>query len=187
VVILDSISRTGLGSLLEDTTANQFTDSMNALGLTWMGVGHTPREDSKHIYGSVHFTAGCDIETRLVGSEYGHTLNLLLETVKANDSKRNFKHAISLEFGAEEQEGLVNIREIQTDDPGLVAQSTDNSFRIAHAIETLGGMATPSEIADETGIQLPNVSRILTGSKGKFIVKGSSRDGRSKQYGVGDE
>ena len=187
VVILDSISRTGLGSLLEDTTANQFTDSMNALGLTWMGVGHTPREASKHIYGSVHFTAGCDIETRLVGSEYGHTLNLLLETVKANDSKRNFKHAISLEFGAEEQEGLVNIREIQTDDPGLVAQSTDNSFRIAHAIETLGGMATPSEIADETGIQLPNVSRILTGSKGKFIVKGSSRDGRSKQYGVGDE
>ena len=187
VVILDSISRTGLGSLLEDTTANQFTDSMNALGLTWLGVGHTPREDSKHIFGSVHFTAGCDIETRLVGSEDGHTLNLLLETVKANDSKRNFKHAISLEFGAEEQEGLVNIREIQTDDPGLVAQSTDNAFRIAHAIEMLGGMATPSEIADETGIQLPNVSRILTGSKGKFIVKGNSRDGRSKQYGVGDE
>ena len=68
-----------------------------------------------------------------------------------------------------------------------MAQSTDNAFRIAHAIEMLGGMATPSEIADETGIQLPNVSRILTGSKGKFIVKGNSRDGRSKQYGVGDE
>ena len=189
VVILDSISRTGLGSLIEDTTANQFTDAMNALGLTWLGVGHTPRGDDKHIFGSMHFTAGCDIEVRLVGSEYGHTLNLLLETVKANDSKRNFKHAISLEFGAEEQEGLVNIREIQTDDPGLVVQSTDNPFRIAHAIELLGGKATPSEIADETGIALPNVSKVLTGSKGKFVfLEEESRNaGRNKYYGVGHE
>ena len=189
VVILDSISRTGLGSLLDDTTANQFTDAMNALGLTWLGVGHTPRGDDKHIFGSVHFTAGCDIETRLVGSEYGHTLNLLLETVKANDSKRNFKHAISLEFGAEEQEGLVNIREIQTDDPGLVAQSTDNVFRIAHAIEVFGGKATPSEIAEETGIALPNVSKVLTGSRGKFVfLEEESRSaGRNKYYGVGHE
>jgi len=189
VVILDSISRTGLGSLIEDTTANQFTDAMNALGLTWLGVGHTPRGDDKHIFGSMHFTAGCDIEVRLVGSEYGHTLNLLLETVKANDSKRNFKHAISLEFGAEEQEGLVNIREIQTDDPGLVVQSTDNPFRIAHAIELLGGKATPSEIADETGIALPNVSKVLTGSRGKFVfLEEESRNaGRNKYYGVGNE
>ena len=189
VVILDSISRTGLGSLLDDTTANQFTDAMNALGLTWLGVGHTPRGDDKHVFGSVHFTAGCDIEVRLVGSEYGHTLNLLLETVKANDSKRNFKHAISLEFGAEEQEGLVGIREIQADDPGLVVQSTDNSFRIAHAIELLGGKATPSEIAEETGIALPNVSKVLTGSKGKFVfLEDESRNaGRNKYYGVGHE
>ena len=189
VVVLDSISRTGLGSLLDDTTANQFTDAMNALGLTWLGVGHTPRGDDKHVFGSVHFTAGCDIEVRLVGSEYGHTLNLLLETVKANDSKRNFKHAISLEFGAEEQEGLVGIREIQADDPGLVVQSTDNSFRIAHAIELLGGKATPSEIAEETGIALPNVSKVLTGSKGKFVfLEDESRNaGRNKYYGVGHE
>jgi len=189
VVILDSISRTGLGSLLDDTTANQFTDAMNALGLTWLGVGHTPRGDDKHVFGSVHFTAGCDIEVRLVGSEHGHTLNLLLETVKANDSKRNFKHAISLEFGAEEQEGLVGIREIQADDPGLIVQSTDNSFRIGHAIELLGGKATPSEIADETGIALPNVSKVLTSSKGKFVfLENESRNaGRNKYYGVAHE
>ena len=188
VIVLDSISRTGLGTLLDDTTANQFTDTMNALGLSWLALGHTPRGDDKHVFGSVHFTAGCDIETRLVGSEQGHTLNLMLETVKSNDGPRNYKHALSLTFG-EVQEGLVGIREIPTDDPGLVAQSTDNTFRIAHAIEVLGGKATPSQLADETGIALPNVSKVLTGSKGRFIfLEEESRNaGRNRYYGVSDE
>ena len=182
VVILDSISRTGLGSLVEDTTANQFTDSMNSLGLTWLGVGHTPRDNDKHVFGSVHFTAGCDIETRLVGSEHGNSLHLMLESVKANDAPRNYKHAIALDFGAEQAEGLVGIREIQADDPDLISQSTDSSFKIAHAIEELGGKATTRQIAEAADLYDSNVSRILRSPKGKFIQLPG--DGKEKYYAI---
>jgi len=182
VVILDSISRTGLGTLLDDTTANQFTDIMNALGMTWVGIGHTPRGDDKHIYGSVHWTAGCDIETRLVGSENGRTLNLMLETVKSNDGERNYKHAISLEFGQEPQEGLVRIREIQATDPDLVSQSTDATFKVINAIAGFGGQATTTQIADETGLPASNVNRMLRSPRGRFVLVSTS--GKEQYYGI---
>ena len=184
VIIMDSISRTGLGTLLDDSTANQFTDTMNALRRTWLGIGHTPRGDDKHVFGSVHFTAGCDIETRLVGHERGHTLNLMLETVKANDGRRNYKHAIALEFGAEPQEGLIGIKRLAHDDPDLVAQSTDLSARIASVIDINGGQATPTQIADEVGSALPNITRLLRDPKSRFVEVRS--DGRNKYYGVQD-
>ena len=184
VVILDSISRTGLGTLIDDTTANQFTDIMNALGMTWVGIGHTPRGDDKHVYGSVHWTAGCDIEVRLVGSENGRTLNLMLETVKSNDGERNYKHAISLEFGPEQHDGLTRIREIQANDPDLVAQSNDTVFKILSAIEALGGRGTTTQIAAEADLQQSNVNRQLRSPNGKFVLVGSN--GKERYYGIRD-
>ena len=182
VVILDSISRTGLGTLLDDTTANQFTDIMNSLGMTWLGIGHTPRGDDKHVFGSVHFTAGCDIETRIVGSEHGHTLNLMLETVKSNDGPRNYKHAIALEFSGDQPGGLISIREIGVDDPDLVAQSSDAGFQIAQAIDRLGGKATASQIAEEIpSMYANNITRTLRDPKRDFVELG--KEGRENYYG----
>ena len=181
VIIMDSISRTGLGSLLDDATANQFTDSMNALNRTWVGIGHTPRGDDKHVFGSVHFTAGCDIETRLVATETGSVTNLLLETVKANDGRRNYKKALSLEFG-EPQEGLIGIREIDFNDPELIAQSTDVTMKIANTIEALGGKATPNQIADELAMHASNVTRTLKTPNGKFVLV--TTEGRNHYYGI---
>jgi len=179
VIIMDSISRTGLGSLLDDSTANQFTDMMNGLNRTWLGIGHTPRGDDKHVFGSVHFTAGCDVETRLVGTERGNVTNLLLETVKANDGRRNYKHAISLEFG--DHDGLIGIKEIDFSDPGLIALSTDVTMKIASAIQFLGGKGTPSQIAEELDMYASNVTRALKNAE-KFVLV--SEEGRNHYYGV---
>ena len=181
VIIMDSISRTGLGSLLDDATANQFTDSMNKLNRTWLGIGHTPRGDDKQVFGSVHFTAGCDIETRLVGTERGNVTNLLLETVKANDGRRNYKKAISLEFG--DHDGLIGIKEIDFRDPGLIALSTDVSARIESTIRFLGGKATPTQISDELDMYASNVTRALKNSE-KFVLV--SEEGRSHYYGIAE-
>jgi len=182
VIIIDSISRTGIGTLLDDSTANIFTDSMNALGRSWLGLGHTPRNDSQHVFGSVHFTAGADVETRLVAKEHDNITNLLLETVKANDSRRNFKHAISLEFGTE-QEGLIAIKEIDFNDPELIMESTDVSLKVAQTIEFLGGKASPSEIAEHLAMQPNNVTRTLRNPK-QFVFL--SKDGRNHYYGNKD-
>jgi hypothetical protein len=150
--------------------------------MTWVGIGHTPRGDDKHVYGSVHWTAGCDIEVRLVGSENGRTLNLMLETVKSNDGERNYKHAISLEFGPEPHDGLVRIKEIQATDPDLVSQSTDATFKVIKAIEGLGGQATTTQIADETGLPASNVNRMLRSPRGGFVLVSSS--GKEQYYGM---
>jgi len=182
VVFLDSVSRTGLGTLLDDTTANQFTDMMNEIGLTWLGIGHTPRGDDKHVFGSVHFTAGCDIEIRLVSAEQGKTLTAMLETVKSNDGPLHWKTAVALEFGETAQEGLVGVRRTTVDDNiAIASQSTDEVLRISQAIAQLDGEASPTMIQEVTGIKLPNISsRLQDTSKFVFI----RRDGRNKLFGL---
>ena len=84
VVMLDSLSRAGIGSLTEDQTANQFVDTMNSFG-TWIAIGHTPRADSDHVYGSQHFDAGQDIGIKVSSERKDNLLGVALRVTKAND------------------------------------------------------------------------------------------------------
>ena len=84
VVMLDSLSRAGLGSLNEDLTANRFVDTMNSFG-TWIAIGHTPRADSDHVYGSQHFDAGQDIGIKVSSERKDNLLGVALRITKAND------------------------------------------------------------------------------------------------------
>ena len=84
VVMLDSLSRTGIGSLNEDQTANKFVDTMNGVG-TWIAIGHTPRADSDHVYGSQHFDAGQDIGIKVSSERKDNLLGVALRVTKAND------------------------------------------------------------------------------------------------------
>ena len=84
VVMLDSLSRAGIGSLTEDQTANQFVDTMNSFG-TWIAIGHTPRADSDHVYGSQHFDAGQDIGIKVASERKENLLGVSLKVTKAND------------------------------------------------------------------------------------------------------
>ena len=85
VVILDSISRTGAGSLLSDETANKVVDMINSYGCAWLAIGHPPRGDDSHVFGSTHFEAGEDIGIRLKGQRKDREVGISLTCVKAND------------------------------------------------------------------------------------------------------
>jgi len=110
VAILDSLSRAGMGSLVEAEGANAFIDTMNDCFVTWAAIGHTPKSaDSQgqgsSLYGSVHFIAGADILVRITSSHAGmggsKALGLKLEMVKANDIRLYPAEHMALDFSVE--------------------------------------------------------------------------------------
>ena len=114
VLFLDSVSRSQSGKLNDDITANNFVDLMNSTQATWCGIGHTPRDDNSHIYGSVHFEAGEDIGVRVSTlSRTNHGMILSLEIDKANDMAQKIgKQYYELMF---DSRGLIEAREVSSD------------------------------------------------------------------------
>jgi hypothetical protein len=86
VVFMDSISRAGLGSLIEDRPANAIIDTLSRICGTWVALAHTPRQDETHAYGSQMMDAGEDVGLQLITQLTGNgTLGIGLKVVKAND------------------------------------------------------------------------------------------------------
>jgi biotin operon repressor len=98
LVVLDSISRAGLGTLNEDITANRLMDSLNALGVAWLALAHTPRADPEHAYGSIMQDAAADIVVRLVSQSLETKLGVGLQVTKANDLGKVPMSIMCLEF-----------------------------------------------------------------------------------------
>ena len=106
VVLLDSVSRTQMGDLNGNEAANNFIDCMNSMG-TWLALGHTPRADSTHMFGSTHYDAGQDLGIKLMSERRDSTLGISLTGVKANDIPLPRPFFMALEF---EGYGLSAIR-----------------------------------------------------------------------------
>ena len=88
VVFLDSISRAGGASLNDDDTANGVIDLLNRLSPTWVAIGHTTKAEmgkAEHVFGSVHFIAGCDLEVKVATERGEKKLGLSLTIVKGNE------------------------------------------------------------------------------------------------------
>lgn len=62
---LDSLSRGGFGNLNENEASNEAMDYMNKLSPSWIAIGHTPRADSTHVFGSTMFEAAADVLVRV--------------------------------------------------------------------------------------------------------------------------
>lgn len=108
VLFLDSISRAGGGDLNENWAVNRITDQLNRLAKTWVAIGHSPRSDSTHIYGSVMFEACADLMVQLSSQEgEGQTRGVGLKITKKNDVPSYPPERIVLEFG---ESGLVGVR-----------------------------------------------------------------------------
>ena len=93
VVFLDSLSRTGMGSMVDDSVANEMMDALNSYG-TWVALGHSPRPQpgrdgklmTQHVFGSQMLTAAADFEVVLMAKEMvGRTL-VGLKVIKTNDT-----------------------------------------------------------------------------------------------------
>ena len=178
-VILDSLSRAGLGKLTDDVPANNAMDLMNRLCETWVALGHTPRADEGHVYGSQMFDAAMDVGVQILAQRLdGGTMGLGLQVTKANDFATPPMGKLALEF---DQYGLKNVREPRHHEfPELEA---GRRLTAAQEIEEylLGiGEASGSEIADEVGKNRSTVATIL--SQGAQFNK--RRDGRQILYSV---
>tara|TARA_R100000049_G_C1947318_1_gene93008 strand:+ start:255 stop:1415 length:1161 start_codon:yes stop_codon:yes gene_type:complete len=181
VVILDSVSRAGLGSLIDDQVAMEFIDMMGNLGLTWLAIGHTPRSSADHIFGSVHYDAGADIAVKLNSVEKSSTLGVMLEMTKANDVRKPKPDYYGFDFN--ERDELANVRTtIASEFPELqINEKKSPTQKIAAFILLSGGSAWQGDIADATLIDPGNLSTLLNGSKEFFVIEAQ---GRRKKWGM---
>lgn len=90
VVALDSISRSGLGSLNRDEVANEIIDLMNSICPTWIALGHQAKPDPESNidptnFGSAMFYAGADMMVRLESHPiWNQNLDVTMTIDKAN-------------------------------------------------------------------------------------------------------
>lgn len=160
VVLLDSVSRAGMGDLNENQPVNRIIDAMNGLANTWIGIAHTPRQDESHIYGSVHFEAGIDVGVQLITESRGDTLGVGLRVTKANDvAPQRDPFLFAMEF---DRGGLTSVRTPQKFEfPSLeMSRSLPPGDAIRECLLSFG-RATASEVAEQLGMDRANTSRLL--------------------------
>ena len=179
-VFLDSISRGGLGKLVEDQTANAFTDTMHKVAPNgWLGIGHTSKADNNQMYGNIMFGAGADIELRLRSQAKQSELGVKIELASSNHTSRLSSMTMAFEY---EGDALISARRAKEGEfSEIVAVSSANSSRTqriaAHITEY--GPSTAVEISMGTGIDRSDISRLMAeitvSAKGEFARVGDSR------------
>ena len=184
VVLMDSISRAGCGTMIEDRPANTVMDTLSDICQTWIAIGHTSKANEKSIYGSIMFEAAIDIGIQLVSDVYERKLGIGLKIRKGNDIARlRNMDVISLGF---DEMGLNSIRwaddreylNIETSEGG----SDVEKIRL-HLLSA--GRDYTSNIAEETGVDKGNVSRILFSNRKIFQQHAIGQgDGRSRFWSV---
>lgn len=180
VLFLDSISRTAQGSLNDDTTATGIVNLLNSLSPTWFAIGHSPRQDSEHVFGSVHFDAGTDVAVKLESAPELTGMAVRLTITKANDIRKPAPQTVFLEF---DETGLIEVRRASEEEfPALMAEG--ESSRLERVMDYLKrvGEATTIQIAQETGVKPSNVSHVLH-SRSFVRVR---QEGRQVYYGVAE-
>lgn len=179
VIILDSLSRVGMGSLTEDMPANEAMDALNQMVGTWLAVGHTSRKDDTHVFGSQMFDAAADVilqvKTQRVGAQ---KLGIGLQVTKANDIPRAPFRKLALCF---DEHGLSDLREAgENEFPELMGPQALNlpGEIFDYLLEV--GKAHPTQIAKDTGHARSAISKALNDPR--FVNLG--KDGRFVMYGV---
>lgn len=167
IVFLDSISRTGLGSLNDDETANQLTDIMNDNADTWTAVAHAAKSSGDSIFGSVHFQAGCDLAIRLLSERQENRLGIGLKIEKSNDIPDPGFEKLVLEFEPNDSatpapSRLQSVRRAGKDEfPNLtVSGSGEMADRIREVLKA--GALHIGEIAEELGIPPDKAGTVRT-------------------------
>ena len=159
-VVVDSISRSGLGSLKEDESANRFIDVVNGLGVCWLAVGHTTRDDATHLFGSQMFDAGADLMVKVTSHQSpGQDLGLSLEVVKGNDTGKFEPEYVGLAFdGADLKRVYRGQRE---DFPVLASMRKPSMEQAIHDHLSTVGASTAPQLALATGFNRSNISTFL--------------------------
>jgi len=178
LVVVDSISRAGVGDLTENRPVNAIIDTLNGLCPTWLALAHTPRDNANHVYGSIHFDAGADVVVQLTSERKEMSLGISLNVTKANDIAFPPTNMIAYDF---DSFGLCGVR----------APKRSEFLQLAAANASLGdevvdyllvvSLATGTDIALALDKDRSTVSRLLS-SDGRFRVQ--EKRGRDVLYGL---
>ena len=184
LVVVDSLSRMGLGKMIDDDVANRGMDALNALKTAWLVLAHTPRADATHTYGSQMFDAAADLTVQLIADERSKrdTLGLGLKLVKHNDvPPQRDAFQIALEF---DSMGLTRIRRALPGEFTIIdaqrAQPSPAELVRAHVLAN--GASDAKTVEEEPGVKRGTLSRLFAGPGYQRI----RRDGRRVLYGVVD-
>lgn len=182
MVVLDSISRAGLGDLNENQPGNRIIDALSSLCPTWLALGHTSRASEEHMYGTIMQDAGADICIQLLSQVKDNgMLGIGLQITKRNDIGDYGQKIYAAEFN---ENGLVDFRLAKSFEfPEIEGKNLPDMLTaiIEWVTNQDSGDATATEIAKEFGYTRANVSRLFTQS-GKFIQTRKVR--HSVYYGV---
>ena len=181
VVFLDSISRTGYGDMTADRVVNGIMDDMNAHFPTWVALGHTPRQDETHTFGSQMFDAAADLAVQLATQSNDQSTGIALEVVKANDvPKGKATRAVHvLEWG---EFGLTGVRQARRNEFTELEAARRRGLResVLEYLLHVGG-ASGTQIANELGLNRTNVADLLRLDQAFSVLR---KEGQSVIYGV---
>lgn len=177
IVFLDSISRSGQGSLLDDRSVNATIDLLNNLSETWFAVGHSPRADDSHIFGSVHFEAGADVLVRQQTEKTDSALGIGLEITKENDIGPTRKQLWAYEF---DKTGLINVRHAKENEFVEMEMEGETTLGKIRAYLNMHGRGTANEIAADIEVNRTTVVTYLS-NKPEIFLK-LSRSGKKQEY-----
>lgn len=180
LVVLDSLTRVGYGSLVKDEHVNAMIDHLNALSPSWLALGHTPRENPEHVWGLQLFDAGADCLVKLSSIlNASDELGICLEITKANDflppSARVYKFSLGkdgVKAFAEAEHG--EFVELLPTAPGMRYEIMDYLRE--------RGQATATQIAKAITRSRARVSDILRNDKKTFVPTKRGTGGSAGQY-----
>jgi len=167
VVLLDSISRAGLGDLNDNQAVNRIIDALNDLAPTWLALAHTPRSDESHLYGGIHFEAGADVVVKLLSEQrLDKAMGVGLKVDKNNDIGTSGLWIVALEF---DPTGLVGVRRARPGEFQKIEGDEKKSMQEAVYEYLLDvGPQSAGDIASELGFNRSNVAFMLSSDKEHF-------------------
>lgn len=177
LLVLDSISRTGVGDLTLNKPANDLMNLLNDMCETWLGLGHMPRS-GENLYGSMMFDAASDILIKLISAKQENKIGVGLECTKANDI--SFPTTKVFEYSYNEY-GLSDVARSSLNEwPGLAEQIDPSTTQVIEEHLRKTGSSSIKDIAEATKIGRSTVSTELA-KNGKFE---SEKVGRELIYKI---
>ena len=182
LVVLDSISRAGLGDLNENKSVNSIIDALSSLCPTWLALGHTPRQDESHIFGGIHFDAGADIVVQLNScvTDTG-AVGVGWQITKQNDLPQFPQKIMAFEFDNAGIKAVRPARPFEFPDIESKRKQDMLSTLIDHVANQDTGDTTASQASEALGFNRANISRLFS-SSGRFVK--TRTEGRAQFYGV---
>ena len=179
LVVVDSLSRAGVGTMVDDENANAAMDTLNTVTSTWYLIAHTPKANSDTVYGSQMFNAAADVVVRMKSVGRKGVIGLSLKVTKANDLPPVDTRFWEMEF---DSEGLAAVRMAEASDyPTLDESDQENEVII---LDYLGhvGASSATDVAKDTGLQRAAVAKFF--SRRNDLVEFVSKQGKSALYRV---